>query len=421
MTLVRVFWDYLRYNEAMFGTAPRRERFQYPWGLFQRRYSRIEGLETGDKYRFINQGFLNRFNEFNNHLYKEAKMKKLRCVIMRGGTSKGVFFHENELPQDIGERTQLLLRVFGSPDKRQIDGLGGADILTSKVVIIGPPSRSDAQVDYVFGQVGITEPVIDFGVICGNLSSAVGPFAIDEGLIRAKEPKTSVSIFCAKVNRYLTADIEVKNGKAVYEGNFSIDGVPGTGSRISLDYSDTAGLITGHLLPTGNKKDILEIKGLGKIEVSIIDTSTVAVFVRASDLGLKGPESPKEIEGNKDLMSILEEIVQKPVPWVNFVSGIMMKAEEADLLSKLYTPGAMHKAYPGTGCITTGVAAKMKDTIVNELLSQEQKKKDKLMIGHFSGLMPVEIRAREEGGTFKLEKAVMYRTARRIMEGHVYV
>jgi len=371
-------------------------------------------------------------------------MKKLRCVIMRGGTSKGVFFHENELPQDLGERTQLLLRVFGSPDKRQIDGLGGADILTSKVVIIGPPSRSDAHVDYIFGQVGITEPVIDFGVICGNLSSAVGPFAIDEGLIRAKEPMTTVRIFCTNVNRYLTADIEVRNGKAVYEGDYSIDGVPGTGSRISLDYSDTAGLITGHLLPTGNKKDILEIKGLGKVEVSIVDASTVAVFVRASDLGLKGPESPKEIEGNKDLMNILEEIrirtaqlanlgekskiqlpmvaiVQKPVPWVNFVSGTMMKAEEADLLSKIYAPGTMHKAYPGTGCITTGVAAKMKNTIVHELLSQEQKKKDKLMIGHFSGLMGVEVSSREEGSSFKLEKAIMYRTARRIMEGYVYV
>jgi hypothetical protein len=114
-------------------------------------------------------------------------------------------------------------------------------------------------------------------------------------------------------------------------------------------------------------------------------------------------------------------IVQKPVPWVNFVSGTMMKAEEADLLSKIYAPGTMHKAYPGTGCITTGVAAKMKNTIVHELLSQEQKKKDKLMIGHFSGLMGVEVSSREEGSSFKLEKAIMYRTARRIMEGYVYV
>jgi len=371
-------------------------------------------------------------------------MKKLRCVIMRGGTSRGVFFHENELPKDPEERKEVVLKVFGSPDRRQIDGLGGADILTSKVVIIGPPSRSDAHVDYIFGQVGITEPVIDFGVICGNLSAAVGPFAIDEGLIRAKEPMTNVKIFCANVNRYLTAEIEVRNGKAVYEGDYSIDGVPGTGSKISLDYSDTAGLITGHLLPTGNRTDILEIKGWGKLEVSIVDVSTVAVFVRASDLGLKGPESPKDIEGNKDLMNILEEIrirtaqlanlgekskiqlpmvaiVQKPVPWVSFVSGAAIKAGEADLLSKIYTPGMMHKAYPGTGCITTGAAAKMRGTIVNELLSQGQKMKDKLIIGHFSGLMPVEVSGREEGSTFKLEKAVMYRTARRIMDGYVYV
>jgi 2-methylaconitate cis-trans-isomerase PrpF len=188
----------------------------------------------------------------------------------------------------------------------------------------------------------------------------------------------------------------------------------------------------------------LEIKGRGKLEVSIVDASTVAVFVRASDLGLKGPESPKDIEGNKDLMKILEEIrigtaqlanlgekskivlpmvaiVQKPVSWVNFVSGAVMKAEEADLLSKIYTPGMMHKAYPGTGCIATGAAARIRGTILNELLSEEQKKKDKLTIGHFSGLMGVEVSGREEGSSFKLGRAIMYRTARRIMDGYVYI
>jgi 2-methylaconitate cis-trans-isomerase PrpF len=162
-------------------------------------------------------------------------MKNLCCVIMRGGTRKGVFFLENELPQDPEERKRVVLRFFGSPDKRQIDGRGVADIVTSKVVIVAPRTRNDADVDYVFGQVGITQPVIDFGVICGNLSSAVGPFAIDEGLIRSREPFTKVRIFCTNVGRDLTAEVQVRDGKSVYEGNFSIDGVPGTGSTTSTD------------------------------------------------------------------------------------------------------------------------------------------------------------------------------------------
>lgn len=370
-------------------------------------------------------------------------MRRLRCVIMRGGTSKGVFFHENELPQDSKKRKEVILRVFGSPDKRQIDGLGGADILTSKVAIISPPSRKDADVDYIFGQVWIEEPEIHFGAICGNISAAVGPFAIDEGLVRAEEPVTKVRIFCRNINRFLTAEVEVRNGKAVYEGDFRIDGVPGTGSKISLDYSDSAGFITGHLLPTGKRLDVLKIKGLGKIEASIIDAAAFAVFVRASDLGLKGSESPDDFHNDKSLLSILEEIrvtvakqvnlrekseiqpmvaiVQKPVSWTNFVSGDTIMAEEADILSKVYTPFGMHKAYPGTGSVVTGAAAKMEGTIVNELLSQEQKMKDTLIIGHFSGVMSIEVAGREEDGAFKLEKAITYRTARRIMDGHVYI
>ena len=369
-------------------------------------------------------------------------MKKLRCVIMRGGTSKGVFFHENELPQDPQKRKEVILRVFGSPDKRQIDGLGGAEILTSKAAIIGPPSRNDADVDYIFGQVGIEKPEIDFSAICGNLSAAVGPFAIDEGLVEAKEPITNVRVFCPILKRYLATQVEVRDGRAVYDGDFKIDGVPGTGSKISVDYSDSAGFITGHLLPTGNRTDVLEIKGLGKIEVSMVDAACLSVFVKACDLGLDGSESPNDFDTDKNLLDTLEKIrltvaqltnlgessvqplvaiVQKPVPWVSFVSGNVIKAEEADVLSKIYTPGRMHKAYPGTGCVSTGAAAKIRGTIVHELLSEAQKTKDTFVIGHFSGVMPVEVEGREEDGTIKLEKAIIYRTARRIMEGYVYV
>ncbi|HOP86710.1 MAG TPA: PrpF domain-containing protein [Syntrophorhabdaceae bacterium] len=370
-------------------------------------------------------------------------MAKLKCVIMRGGTSKGVFFHENELPENIEERTKTVLRVLGSPDKRQIDGLGGADILTSKIAIVGPPSRKDADVDYIFGQVGITEPIVDWGTICGNLSAAVGPFAVDEGLVRAREPRTTVKVFCKNVGKYLSLEFETCAGKAVYEGNYAIDGVPGTGSKISLDYSDTAGILTGSLLPTGNRKDVLEIKNIGPIEATIIDVSTPVVFIRARDLGLTGTETAREMDADRKLIESLEHIrleaarivglegksafmpmlalVQEPVPWTNFITGEPMRPEGVTIMSKVYAAGMMHKAYPGTGCVTTGVAAKLKGSIVDEFVSPEDKDNETVIIGHFSGVISVDVRCRDEGGIFELEKAIMYRTARRIMEGYVYV
>ncbi len=370
-------------------------------------------------------------------------MKKLQCVIMRGGTSKGVFFRENEVPEDINERTKTVLRVLGSPDKRQIDGLGGADLLTSKVVIVGPPSRKDADVDYIFGQVSITEPVIDWGTICGNLSAAVGPFAVDEGFVRAHSPRTKVRVFCRNVGKYLGLEFDTHAGKAVYEGKYAIDGVPGTGSKIALDYSDTTGILTGKLLPTGNRKDVLEIKNLGGIEATIIDVSTLVVFVRASDLGLNGTELPKEMDGDKKLIESLEQIrlaaahlanieakspfmpmvalVQKPVTWVNYMTGEPMRPQGVTIMSKIYGAGMMHKAYPGTGGVTTGVVSKLRGSIVNEFIAPEDVGKETVTIGHFSGLISVDIRCQDDGTTFSLEKAAMYRTARRIMEGYVYV
>ncbi len=370
-------------------------------------------------------------------------MAKLRCVIMRGGTSKGVFFHENEVPEDIDERTKTVLRVLGSPDKRQIDGLGGADILTSKVAIVGPPSRKDADIDYIFGQTSITEPMIDWGTICGNLSAAVGPFAADEGLVRAQKQRTAVRVFCRNVGKYLGIEFDTRAGKAVYEGNYAIDGVPGTGSKISLDYSDTAGILTGKLLPTGNRRDVLEVKNIGRIEATIIDVSTPVVFVRARDFGLKGTELAKDMDADRKLIESLEQVrldaarlakiegksafmpmlalVQKPVPWVNYITGEAMKPEGVTIMSKIYAAGMMHKAYPGTGCVTTGVAAKMKGSIVNEFIQPEKAEKETVTIGHFSGLISVDVRCQDEGDGFQLQRAVMYRTARRIMEGYVYV
>jgi len=187
------------------------------------------------------------------------QMTALRCSIVRGGTSKGIFLRENDLPKDRALRDRVILAVFGSPDLRQIDGLGGADVLTSKLAVIGPPTREDADVDYTFAQVSFTDAFVDRKGNCGNISSAVGPYAIDEGLVAAKEPFTDVRIHLTNSGSILTAKVPVYEGKAAVQGDYAIDGVPGTGARIDLDWSGVCGAVTGKLLPTGNVTDITSL------------------------------------------------------------------------------------------------------------------------------------------------------------------
>jgi 2-methylaconitate cis-trans-isomerase PrpF len=223
----------------------------------------------------------------------------VRCTIMRGGTSKGIFFHRSDLPKDQELRDKIIRRVFGAPDFREIDGLGGADPLTSKAVVIGPSTRQDCDVDYLFGQVNMAEPTIDWKSNCGNLASAVGPFAIDEGLVDGIEPITKVMIHQVNTGRVIVAEVPVKGNRAEVEGTHRIDGCPGTGAKIILDWADSAGAFTGKLLPTGNTTDILDVEGEGKFEVSLVDAAIPVVFIRAEALGLKGSETPQEIDANK--------------------------------------------------------------------------------------------------------------------------
>ncbi|MBQ7993776.1 MAG: PrpF protein, partial [Solobacterium sp.] len=187
-----------------------------------------------------------------------------RCTYMRGGTSKAVFIKKNELPVDIKERDEVIKAIF-STDERQIDGMGGADITTSKVAIVSPSNREDADVDYNFGQVQIGRDAIDWNTNCGNISSAVGPFAIDEGMVKTTDPLTEVRIYNVNTDKILVAKVETKDGRAAVHGDFVLDGVPGTGSRIELDYCRTAGAATGRLLPTGNPTDILMVDGVGEV------------------------------------------------------------------------------------------------------------------------------------------------------------
>ena len=235
-------------------------------------------------------------------------ISKIRCAVIRGGTSKGVYILANDLPSDPGLRDKVILSIFGSPDKRQIDGLGGADPLTSKVAIVGPSEHNDADVEYTFGQVGINEPVIFKEGICGNISSGVGPFAVDEGLVKAEEPLTTIRVFNTNTGRIFKAEVPVVEGKVATEGNYRIDGVPGTGAKILLDFSETTGAVTGKLLPTGNLKDKLEVHNVGLFNVSIVDCSAVQVFIKAEEVGMTGLERPEQVDEDAKLQKRLELI-----------------------------------------------------------------------------------------------------------------
>jgi len=377
-------------------------------------------------------------------------MQMLRVVILRGGTSKGIYIHENELPADPKLREKVILDIFGSPDIRQIDGLGGADILTSKVCIIGPSKREDADIDYTFGQVIIDRPLVDLSINCGNLSSGVGPFAIDEGLVKPIEPTTTVRIYNTNTKKILVAEVPVKDGKAVSEGDFAIDGVPGTGAKIALDFSSTAGTVKGTLLPTGKPKETVEIEGLGQVEVSIVDAANPTIFAKAEAIGITGREDFRALIADKEVWRKAELIrsygaevlgfvkdrrkafdespagpfsvfVLEPSNYVNHVTGGEVQGKDVDLRAVLWAARAVHKAYAVTGTICTGAAAMIEGTVVNEVLSERAKREGVVRIGHPAGILAVEVEVKPEGGQLALKKAALYRTARRILEGYVYL
>ncbi|MGL5122760.1 MAG: 2-methylaconitate cis-trans isomerase PrpF family protein [Fusobacteriaceae bacterium] len=373
---------------------------------------------------------------------------QIKCSIVRGGTSKGIFIMENELPKEQKLRDKIILSIFGSPDTRQIDGLGGADTLTSKLAIVGPSTRKDADINYTFGQVSLVENFVDYGGNCGNISAGVGVYAINNGLVEAISPITKVKVHLTNTNRILEVEVPVKCGKAQVNGDFSIDGVPGTGAKITLNWSDVVGGITGKLLPTGNVKDIIKIEN-ESFEVSIVDAGNIVIFIEAEKLGLKGTETALEIDNNKELMNKIERIrgeiclklglvnfweeaaIKTPYqPFFAMVSksqnykcfnGIEIKKEEIDIVSRLTFMLKMHKTYPVTGTVATGAIARIKGSIVYDLLSEKGKESDILHIGHPGGSILVESIAEYKNEICNIKRLGVYRTARIIMEGQVYI
>ncbi|MFE4133539.1 2-methylaconitate cis-trans isomerase PrpF family protein [Peribacillus sp. YIM B13482] len=362
---------------------------------------------------------------------------KVPVVVIRGGTSKGVFFNFEHMPSNPLHWDAFLLDVMGSPDQRQIDGLGGANSLTSKAAIIKKSDSPDFDVEYTFAQISIDNQMVDFKGNCGNISSAVGPYAIEQGLIPAKEPVTTVRIFNTNTQKLIIAEVEVENGQVKTEGSCSIPGVPGTGSPIYLSFNRAEGAVTGKLFPTGNPIDMIKTKNR-LIPVSIIDVANPLVFVRAKDIGLTGSELPADFSQKKlneleEIRSIAAEMCQfadknaatiksPAVPKMTIIApsmdyvdqtGSEKKASEMDLMIRMMSMQKPHQALAITGAICATAGAYLQETILSEMVNIKQ---EIFRLAHPAGIM--ETKVDFLAGHIRAIKVV--RTARIILEGFVY-
>lgn len=384
---------------------------------------------------------------------------KIPATYMRGGTSKGVFFRLDDLPQAAqvpgAARDALLLRVIGSPDpyEKQIDGMGGATSSTSKAVILSRSSKAGHDVDYLFGQVSIDKPFVDWSGNCGNLSAAVGSFAISSGLVAAERiPQdgiATVRIWQANIGKTIIAQVPITDGEVQETGDFELDGVTFPAAEVQLEFLDPAADedgAGGSMFPTGNLIDELEVPGLGALKATLINAGIPTIFVNAADIGYSGAELQADINGDPRALAMLEAIRavgavrmglienieqaagRQHTPKVAFVappanylasSGKPVKALDIDLLVRAVSMGKLHHAMMGTAAVAIGTAAAIPGTLVN--LAAGGEALGAVRFGHPSGTLRVGAEARHEAGEWKVTKAVMSRSARVLMEGRVRV
>ncbi|MBL1140966.1 MAG: 2-methylaconitate cis-trans isomerase PrpF [Proteobacteria bacterium] len=375
-------------------------------------------------------------------------MKSIPVSLMRGGTSKGVFMLRSDLPDDTTERDKILLQLIGSPDpySKQINGLGGATSSTSKVVVVDKSNRQNIDVDYLFGHVAIKEPVIDYSGNCGNLTSAVGVFAIEQGLIEnVTSPITEVRVWQENLGQTIIVNVPVDEQKQVItKGDTKLAGVTGKGAPIVIDFIKPGNGDESLVLPTGKVKELLEVDYYGSFEVSLVQAGNATVFVREFDLGLSGKEIYDEINNNDELLKkveaircsasvkmgltkTIEEAKQRPgTPKLAFVNkprnyinsqGEKIKANEMDVYARIFSMGKLHHAFTGTGAIAIAVAANIPNTIVADCLLKTQKQSQPLRIGHTAGTLECSAVVSINNENWITEKASLVRTARTLLRG----
>ena len=374
---------------------------------------------------------------------------KIKATFMRGGTSKAVVFNRQDLPKDKADWDPIFLSVMGSPDPngRQLDGMGGGLSSLSKVCVIGPPSRADADIDYTFGQVSVKGASVDYSGNCGNMSSAMGPFAVSEGLVKAPaDGEAVVRIHNTNTGKIIVARFPVNDGEVEIEGDMTIDGVGGNGAPVRLEFLDPGGTRTRHVLPTGHPTDQLDIPGLGKIEASMVDAANPCVFVAASTLGKDGSEMPDALDHDTEFLARMEAIrcaasvamglapdlakaAQIPsVPKVAMLtaprqmtalSGRRLEPSDMSLGIRMISVGQPHRAVPITGATCLAVAVRIKGTLANKLARVGD---GPITIAHPSGTTVVDASVEHADNPAKARAihGAVYRTARRLFEGNVF-
>ena len=388
-----------------------------------------------------------------------APQIRIPATYMRGGTSKGVFFSLQDLPEAArvpgSVRDALLLRVIGSPDpyEKQIDGMGGATSSTSKTVILSKSTRADHDVDYLFGQVSIDKPFVDWSGNCGNLSAAVGSFAISSGLVEAgRLPQNGVAvvrIWQANIGKTIIAHVPMTDGAVQETGDFELDGVTFPAAEVQLEFMDPAAEEEGgggSMFPTGNLVDDLEVPGVGTLKATLINAGIPTIFINAQDIGYTGTELQGAINGDPKALAMFETIrahgalrmglikqldeaaQRQHTPKVAFVappadyvssSGKAVAAADVDLLVRALSMGKLHHAMMGTAAVAIGTAAAISGTLVN--LAAGGTERNAVRFGHPSGTLRVGAEASQANGEWTVTKAIMSRSARVLMEGFVRV
>lgn len=381
---------------------------------------------------------------------------RIPAVYMRGGTSKGLFFLAADLPGDPVERDRILLRVMGSPDRygKQIDGMGGATSSTSKIVILSKSARADSDIDYLYGAVSIERPVIDWSANCGNLTAAVGPYAISAGLVEAPwQGMAKVRIWQANIHKRIIAHVPMSGGEVQEDGAFELDGVAFPAAEVVLEFLDPgadgtpSGANTNGLFPTGHRIDQIDVPQIGLVEATLINAGSPTIFIEAKALGLKGTELQGEVNGDAALLDRVEAIRahgamamglaptaeeatarQPHSPKLAFIAepktyaasdGKIIKATSIDLLARTFSMGPLHHAMTGTGAVAIAAAASVPGTLVSGLAKAQNGVN--LRFGHPSGIMSVGAEAHEVRGRWVVTKVRLSRSARRIMDGWIQV
>ena len=347
---------------------------------------------------------------------------RIPCLLMRGGTSKGAYFLAGDLPEQSALRDRVLLAAMGSPDARQIDGIGGGDSLTSKVAIIQPSARDDADVDYLFAQVLVDEPRVDYGQNCGNILAGVGPFAIERGLVAARSDVTPVRIFMENTGQIAVAHVPTPHGAVNYSGEARIDGVPGGGAPLIVEFEDVAGSSCGSLLPTGQVVDVFD-----GIEVTCVDNGMPVVLIRAADLGLRGDESPGQLDAHSALKARLESIRLQAGPRMNLGEVAQRNVPKMCLVAppqaggalstRTFIPHRCHTSIGVFGAVSVAVACLIEGSVAAGIARVDEGEVKRLQVEHPTGEFSVELRLQDG----VLVGCGLMRTARLLFDGVVCV